>query len=262
MHNPGRMKSSTAPVAGTYVRARPCFLCARHLPAPQRAVLYREEYLILCNPMPVFPGHLTVAHVDHRPQAISGQFGVMLGLAADLGRDWAVLYNGPRCGASAPDHLHFQVVPTGMMPIEREMEEAGRLEPAATPDGTPVLVLKDIGRLAVVLEGPDMALLSAALQSLLDALRSAFGPDEEPMVNLAVFHGDGVWRILLFPRSKHRPEAFFREGAGRIVVSPAIVEMGGVIVTPVDGDFARLDRETVEAIYREVSPVALPGLAR
>lgn len=259
MHNPGRMRSSTAPVAEADVQARPCFLCPRHLPAPQEAILYREEYLILCNPMPVFPGHLTVSHVEHRPQAVAGQFFVMLRLAADLGEDWTVLYNGPRCGASAPDHLHFQVMPKGRMPIEGEMEEGERIEPLAAFDDMPVCTLKDMGRLVLLLKGDDMAALSAALETLVATLRSRIGIDEEPMMNLAAFHRNGRWRILLFPRSKHRPDVFFREGAGRIVVSPAIVEMGGVIVTPVEGDFERLDRDGIEAIYREVSPAALPG---
>ena len=85
--------------------------------------------------MPVFSPHFTVSHLDHRPQAIAEQIDAFLRLMADFGSGWTVLYNGPRCGASAPDHLHFQAVPSGQMPIEKEILEKKRLALITPVDG-------------------------------------------------------------------------------------------------------------------------------
>jgi hypothetical protein len=37
------------------------------------------------------------------------------------------------------------------------------------------------------------------------------------------------------------------------VVSPGVIDMGGLLITPVEKDFYRLDAFWVEDIYREVS---------
>ncbi|HAR96325.1 MAG TPA: DUF4922 domain-containing protein, partial [Deltaproteobacteria bacterium] len=116
LHNPGRLTSTDAKVDAADISRRPCFLCADRLPHPQKSILYRHEYLILSNPMPVMSGHLTIPHISHRPQTIIANTQTFLALAADLGKEWIILYNGPRCGASAPDHLHFQAVPRAAVP--------------------------------------------------------------------------------------------------------------------------------------------------
>ncbi|HTP12387.1 MAG TPA: DUF4922 domain-containing protein, partial [Bacteroidota bacterium] len=116
--NPGRIKSTGAVLDEASLRARKCFLCVENLPVPQRGVLYSDEFLILCNPAPIFKGHFTVSHVDHREQSIEAFPGVFLDLARDLSPQFTVFYNGPKCGASAPDHLHYQVCPSNVIPIE------------------------------------------------------------------------------------------------------------------------------------------------
>jgi len=108
--NPRRIVSSGAQLDPESLRRRPCFLCLENLPPEQQAVLYREDYLVLCNPLPVFPGHLTIAHRCHLPQSLSGKVPTLIRLAADFGSRMTVFYNGPRAGASAPDHFHFQIV--------------------------------------------------------------------------------------------------------------------------------------------------------
>ena len=123
--NPRRIVSSGARVDPESIRRRPCFLCREHLPPEQRAILYRETYLVLCNPVPIFPGHLTIAHCRHLPQSLPDNLEMFLRLAADFGPRMVVFYNGPRCGASAPDHLHFQAAPAGLMPVEKELREPG-----------------------------------------------------------------------------------------------------------------------------------------
>ncbi|OPX98980.1 MAG: hypothetical protein A4E62_00457 [Syntrophorhabdus sp. PtaU1.Bin002] len=252
-HNPGRIKSTLADVREEAVNDRPCFLCLNHLPERQKGILYRNEYLILCNPMPVFPFHFTVSRVDHRPQAITGNINTLLQLAADFGSDWTVLYNGPRCGASAPDHLHFQVVPAAQMPVVKKLRENDRFPLTAGLDGVLLHSTKDLGREIVILEADNMAALVDTFDDFLRTLKEVLLLDEEPMINVAVLHADHDWRLLIFPRRKHRPEAFFRSGDDRIAVSPAVIEMGGVLVTPFQRDFERLDEDTVKDIYCEVS---------
>jgi hypothetical protein len=254
LYNPGRFRSTAAPVSDADIARRPCFLCEGHLPDAQKALLYRNAYLILANPMPVIPGHFTIAHVSHRPQAIAGHVRDLLDLTADFGRDWIILYNGPRCGASAPDHLHFQAIPSGQTPIEHELREERRwARNNPCNNGVPSWRIKDMGREVIIFRGEEREALVQALHRFLLVQSANRQGWEEPMLNLVAFFDDRMYTILLFPRRRHRPGVYFNEGDDRIVVSPAVVEMAGLIVTPFEKDFERLDRRTVEAIYSEVS---------
>lgn len=282
-YNPGRIKSTLAAAGQKNRNNRQCFLCVEHLPEHQKGILYRGEYLILCNPAPVFSSHFTISHLGHRPQSIHEQVSIMLQLATDFGPGWTVLYNGPRCGASAPDHLHFQAVPTGGMPIEKEILQENGLTRNREADRVVPYRLKGLGREVIILEGEALTAVGGAFTAYLDALKKVLAADEEPMINIAGLyvkdrgkgqgarvrertddrhsslsggpgtHQGGVWRLIVFPRRKHRPDAFFRTGDARIAVSPAVIEMGGVLVTPFETDFERLDAATVESIYGEVS---------
>ncbi len=230
-----------------------CFLCLDHLPEKQKGILYRNEYLILCNPMPVFSSHFTVSHVDHRHQAIDGNIDALLQLTADFGAGWTILYNGPRCGASAPDHHHFQAVSSGQMPIEKELRPKKSLSVATHIDGVLFYHVRHLGREVVILEGESPTALREAFKSFLRALKTVLLTEEEPMLNIAGFHEERKWRLVIFPRRKHRPDAFFKEGEARVVVSPGVIDMGGLLITPVAKDFHRLDADAVESIYKEVS---------
>ena len=252
-YNPGRIKSSTADMTEKNVKERRCFLCLDHLPECQKGILYRSEYLILSNPMPVFSPHFTVSHLDHRHQAISEHIDTLLRLMADFGSGWMVLYNGPRCGASAPDHLHFQAAPSGKMPIEKEMRDEKRLALIKKVDGVLLYRVRNLGREVIILEGDDPMAVEAAFKSFLNGLKKALLIDEEPMINIAGFYEERKWRLAIFPRRKHRPDAFSKEGDARIVVSPGVIDMGGLLITPVEKDFKRLDKGSVEGVYEEVS---------
>ena len=252
-HNPGRIKNTLATVGGKNANDRRCFLCLDNLPERQKGILYQNEYLILCNPMPVFSSHLTVSHLDHRHQDIAENIDTLLHLIDDLGSGWTVLYNGPKCGASAPDHLHFQAVSSGRMPIEKEIREEKRLTLVTQVGGVVLYRVRDLGREVVLLEGDDPMTVGGAFKGFLKALEKVLLIDEEPMMNIAGFTDGGKWRLVIFPRRKHRPDAFFREGDTRVVISPGVIDMGGVLITPVEKDFDRLDAASVEGIYGEVS---------
>ncbi len=251
-YNTGRIRSTLADVGEKSIARRPCFLCSANRPEGQKGILYRKEYLILCNPMPVFAPHFTITHAEHRPQSLAGAVGALFRLVSDFGPDFLILYNGPACGASAPDHLHFQTIPSGSMPIEKEIQTARRLA-TKRPGGVAVHQTSGLGRSALIFEGNGPAAVGDALLDFLEALRGLLSAQGEPMINLICLRQGHAYTALLFPRAKHRPDAFFLEGDERLAISPAVVEMGGVLVTPVERDFERLDGETVERIYREVS---------
>jgi ribosomal protein S18 acetylase RimI-like enzyme len=252
-YNPRRIKSSLADVSKENVNERRCFLCLDHLPEGQKGILLRSDYLILCNPMPVFSSHFTVSHLDHRLQVIAEHIDTFLQLMADFGPGWTVLYNGPRCGASAPDHLHFQVAPSGQMPIEKEIRQGKRLTLMKQVDNVLLYRVRNLGREVIILEGNEPMAVGGAFKGFLNVLKKVLLIDEEPMMNIAGFYEERRWRLVIFPRKKHRPDAFFREGDARVVVSPGVIDMGGLLITPIEKDFDRLDAAAVEGIYGEVS---------
>ena len=252
-YNPGRIKSSTAEVSREKINERQCFLCLDHLPEDQKGILYKNEFLILCNPMPVFPSHFTVSHLDHRHQAIAEHIGTLLQLVKDLGPDWMALYNGPKCGASAPDHLHFQVALSGQVPIEKEVRERERLVLMKEVDRTSLYLAKDLGREVMIIDGNDPMAMEVVFRKFLKALENVLKKDEEPMINIVGLYKEGKWRLLIFLRQKHRPDVFFKEGEDRMVLSPGAIDMGGLLIIPLERDFNRLDEALVESIYKEVS---------
>jgi len=177
----------------------------------------------------------------------------LLQLMSDFGSGWTVLYNGPKCGASAPDHLHFQASPSGQMPIEKEIRGKKKRILITQTDGVSLYRVRDVGREVILLEGDNPMAVGKLFEGFLDALGEALLVSEEPMINVAGFHKERKYSLLIFPRRKHRPDAFFKEGDARVVVSPGVIDMGGILITPVEKDFCRLDSAAVEAIYGEVS---------
>jgi hypothetical protein len=173
-HNPGRMRSTLADVEEKSVNERPCFLCLNNLPKDQKGVLYHKKFLILCNPMPVFSGHLTVTHIVHQPQGIPEHIDIFLQLMSDFGSHWSVLYNGPGCGASAPDHLHFQAIPSGMMPIEKEIIDEKRLFQIAHIDGVHLSRAQGLGRELIVLEGDSPVGMAGIFKLIVAELKKVF----------------------------------------------------------------------------------------
>jgi len=252
--NPGRITSSAAKVDAKSIQERPCFLCVQNLPPEQLGILYDGEYLVLANPFPIFPEHFTIAHVQHQPQQIAHSFPVLLGLSRELAERYAVLYNGPKCGASAPDHLHFQAGVRGFLPIEAEYEElkatSGRV--ITQTDRLLVFSAGEFSRPFVAFESPEEETLVSAFLRFYSAFQSLTASSEEPMMNILAYYDDGKWRVLVFPRAKHRPSFFFEEGEKKILISPAAVDLGGICTTPVERDFERVTAAPLEQMFAEV----------
>ncbi|SEM54422.1 protein of unknown function [Syntrophus gentianae] len=251
--NPQRIVSSGARVDPASISARPCFLCPANLPEAQQGILYRRHFLVLCNPFPIFPQHYTISDLNHSPQSLEEHLDIFLLLARDLAPSLAVFYNGPRCGASAPDHLHFQACPAGSLPIEGQLDDGRPVLPVATYRSARISRVKDLGRAVLAIEVSDAADLIDAIKKILTVMKDNVFPDKEPMLNLHGSFHEGKWRVLLFPRRKGRPDLYDREEAERVLISPASVEMGGLLVAPVERDFRRLNPDLVRHIYREVS---------
>lgn len=251
--NPKRIVSTGAKVDPASIKERKCFLCVPHLPGEQRGVLYGEKFLVLCNPMPIFREHFTVSHVEHIPQSIEEQILPMLNLAKDLNGTHTVFYNGPKCGASAPDHMHFQVSPAGAIPVEQDCMDPAVRRTARTVASVAVATLERYHRAAIVMEGSVLQEMELAFLRLAGAMRKAMKAVDEPMMNVLCSHHNGMWRMIVFPRSKHRPEAYHREGDQKILISPAAVDIGGLIITPAEKDFLTVDGRGIGNIFREVS---------
>jgi hypothetical protein len=251
--NPRRIVSSGAKVDPETIRRRRCFLCPDHLPPEQQAILYRDDYLVLCNPMPIFPGHLTIAHRRHLLQSLPENMITFLRLAVDFGPRMTLFYNGPRAGASAPDHLHFQAAPAGLMPVEEEILDPRKRTGARRRDGVEISRTAGLARGILVIEGKEEGNVAAAIGELIGMLGRSKISNGEPLLNILCNRTGEGWRLILFPRLKLRPAAYFLEGEERLLVSPGAVDMAGMIITPMEKDFLALDRECVLGIFREVA---------
>lgn len=252
--NPGRMTSTAAKVDPHSIRERKCFLCTENLPPAQRGIRCDGEYLVLCNPFPIFPEHFTIASLHHTPQVIRTSFGAFLELTRDLGSRYTVFYNGPRCGASAPDHLHFQAGNRSFLPIDAEFAAlnkrgAGRLFESAS---LKVSTVERCLRHVIAFESADAVVLGRAFDALYEVLQEGAMAGEEPMLNALGFYTDGAWQVLVFPRAKHRPSFYFKEGDEKLLISPAAVELGGICTTPREQDFEKVTREHILQLYNEV----------
>jgi diadenosine tetraphosphate (Ap4A) HIT family hydrolase len=249
-HNPRRAESSGAAVDARAIKKRPCFLCTKHLPPQQQGILYRQDYLILCNPAPIFEGHFTVVSIRHQKQKIASSLSSFLQMAADLAPEYTIFYNGPACGASAPDHLHFQMIPSNALPFL----EAFRARPSSGENSSVRFYQEnDIDRSVIILGSKNAQAIRYQFTLLTKAMHKILSTNNEPLMNVLCSSGNDGWRLIIFLRQKHRPEAYFAEGQGRIFVSPGAIDMAGVIITPLGKDYDRLDCDGIRGIYREVS---------
>lgn len=251
--NPKRIISTGANVDPVSIKERKCFLCLDHLPQEQQGILYQEKFIVLCNPMPIFREHFTISHVEHIPQSIEENIINFLDLAKDFAASHAIFYNGPKCGASAPDHMHFQASPKNCIPVENEAVIVERRRLYKKLGDVSILLLIHTGRSILILESANKQDIEFAFLRLTGAMRKAMKTNEEPMLNALCSFTDGMWRIIVFPREKHRPDVYFKNGDEKILISPAAVDIGGLIITPIEKDFKTVDATAVVKIFEEVS---------
>ncbi|MEG1837946.1 MAG: DUF4922 domain-containing protein [Bacteroidaceae bacterium] len=251
--NPARLVSSAAKVDAKSIKERKCFLCKANLPEVQKSIPF-GDYLILVNPFPIFPKHLTIPAREHIDQHLLHRFGDMLDLAYCLD-EFTLFYNGPKCGASAPDHAHFQAGNKGFLPIEKEWR-LQKKEKVSTHQTAQLFALKDYSRSTLIIESEIKEDAVYLFQQVYAKLDKKSG--EEPMMNVLAWYEQpkeeiiGKWIVCIFPRAKHRPACYTAEGDDNILISPASVDMGGVFITPQQKDFEKITAKDISTIYQEV----------
>ncbi len=255
-YNPARLASVSAQVDPHSTKNRSCFLCPENLYPQEKGMAYGKNYCILCNVSPIFDFHLIIIHREHIPQQIQGHFDAVLRLTRDLSPHFVLIYNGPRCGASVPEHLHFQALPGQYLPAESQIWAHHTLSPdeILTDDGD-ILVAAPTGfsRRFLVLKSKNSSLVSRWFHQALEALAEAGGSMGEPMINLVAAYREGQWRMILFPRSKHRPSWYYDRRGRQLLISPGAIDMAGVFVIPRKRDYHRVDAEILSGIYQEVT---------
>ena len=258
-YNPRRIRSTAAAVDKQSVSGRVCFLCPENLPAEEKGIAYGDDLIALCNPFPILDRHLSIVHRKHVEQKIEGNVETLLDLAHDFGREFFALYNGPQSGASAPDHLHFQVCSRALLPIEEHLfddeqqlsEDCGYCEETAR-NSFELFTLGGCGRSVVVFRGGDRSEIAPWIYEVLRELGQTTD-GAEPLVNIVCVYDSKLWTVYLFPRAKHRPAAFFAQGDERLTVSPGAIDMAGVVVVPERAHFDKIGSEQITRIFAEVS---------
>lgn len=252
--NPERIRS-TAAVVNQNANANECFLCEENLPQNQRLIKYYKEYNFLVNPFPIFPEHFTVVKTKHTPQALFPYLNDMLLLSRDLGERYVVFYNGPKCGASIPSHHHFQIVNKEPLPIYNLVNSPSALKSNFTIENKKITIrnISLDNRIFLHIESNDTIEIMNCMSIVIESLKVINRIDEEPMLNLLSFYENKKWSLVLFMRKKHRPDFYYMTGERQILVSPAAIDMAGIIILPREADLNKLTEENILKMYREVS---------
>lgn len=249
--NPERMRSSAAKVDCKSIEERLCFLCDKNRPKQQKEINFANNFSILLNPYPIFQKHLTIALKRHANQEIKAYFPTMLSLAKAM-PDYTIFYNGPQCGASAPDHMHFQAGNKGLMPIEDDFEKKQFAHFETLIDGVNIYNWKNYNRGLISLEASSYDNLIKVFDVIFSVLSERQLGLSEPMLNILSYHQDEATVVHIFPRLLHRPSSFFKEGEEQVLISPASVDMGGVFIAPREEDFNKINASHIESILSEV----------
>ncbi len=223
--NPSRIISTGADTDTKTIKHRPCFLCKDNRPDEQVGLALNERFQLLVNPFPVLKKHFTISLRTHQPQHIRPYFKDMLQIANSL-TDMFIFYNGPHCGASAPDHMHFQAGP------KEQLRRSGYLSKA------------------IEIRSKDIDEVCRLFNETYDGLPIGEG-EYEPRMNVLAWKDNDEYACVVFPRKKHRPSCYYDEGENGLMVSPGALDMTGLIITPRAGDFNKITAQDVEEILKE-----------
>jgi len=254
-YNPARIISSSADISAEAIKKRNCFLCKENRPLEQKELIYKNEFYILANPYPILPEHFTIACIDHRAQSIENHISTFVELSRDLGKKYSIYYNGPRCGASAPDHMHFQAGTKNILPIEKDYEQLkeGVFAEIYKSTTTKIYSIENILRNGFSIEANSLEPTVQIITLIIQLLRDNEHAIIEPMLNIICTYENDKWRIIIFPRCAHRPSEYFADGTNRLLISPAIMDLGGKIITPRKEDYDRLTKQQIENIFQQVT---------
>lgn len=258
LHIPARAVSSGAKTDAASIAARPCFLCESNRPAEQCKMPIGGCYSLLVNPFPIFREHFVIASDRHEPQRIMAENARGITHAAAMYEisvempGMTVFYNGPQSGASAPDHFHFQAVPSDKLALDLTYGCSNAGIHSYRVDTFTAFSAQEVEeKIAELLE------VYLTLPGNEDA--------EEPKVNIflkadEVINSNGRRRVngAIIPRRKHRP-SFYGIGEGEMMISPGAIDMAGSIVLPRKEDFDKLDADALAEVFRQVAYPPVPS---
>ena len=241
-YNPARMVSTGANIDKASIAARPCFLCAGNRPKEQRGMALDDDFEWLVNPFPILPHHFTIASMEHRPQCILDGYDAMIQAVQALPEGYIVFYNGPKCGASAPDHLHLQAgIGRGIPLVEYVLTLPEADEQACQ-------AIAPFGYMAYLIRDAEVRTTFDRLYAMLPLMEGEY----EPRMNVVALRRGEQVSLIVIPRLQHRPHCYSAEGNSRYLISPGALDMCGLIVTPRAEDYERLTAAKATEILCEV----------
>lgn len=266
--NPARAVSTCAKVDKSSIEARKCFLCPENKPNEQDEIIISldEPFSLRINPYPILPGHLTISSLKHQDQVLADKTirqlpGKLISwLEEYFASGYVLFYNGAKCGASAPDHFHFQAVKQSDVPViqqwERLMETAVREKEIKTENGntySSFQITSYICPIQVFICNHSADILPEMINQYLESLPLHEG-ESEPRYNLFAWQNkQRGFTMAYFPREEHRPACYTATRGEQLLVSPGALDMAGLLVTPRKEDFDRITESDITKIYKEVA---------
>lgn len=266
--NPARAVSTCAKVDKSSIEARKCFLCPENKPNEQDEIIISldEPFSLRINPYPILPGHLTISSLKHQDQVLADKTirqlpGKLISwLEEYFASGYVLFYNGAKCGASAPDHFHFQAVKQSDVPViqqwERLMETAVREKEIKTENGntySSFQITSYICPIQVFICNHSADILPEMINQYLESLPLHEG-ESEPRYNLFAWQDkQRGFTMAYFPREEHRPACYTATGGEQLLVSPGALDMAGLLVTPRKEDFDKITESDITQIYKEVA---------
>ena len=241
--NPARAVSSLAKLDAKSIAERPCFLCDKNRPPEQGSVNYMGRFDICINPFPICDKHFTIISKKHEFQRLNNEkIDIFYSLADDF-KDWVVLYNGAKSGASAPDHFHFQVVNADYFTYPIETPMPGLINKISFSSQTAADAAMELKE--TLLKLSDGKWLSLESSDPADSC--------EPQINLFCEHKNGQFITTVFPRNCHRPRQFYEDESSKLMISPGAIDMTGHLIVARKEDFEKINKEVLIDVYNQVS---------
>ena len=238
--NPARIVSTGASIDKASIAARPCFLCAANRPKEQHSIALNKEFEWLVNPFPILRNHYTIASTTHRKQSIAEGYDALIQATKALPEEYIVFYNGPKCGASAPDHLHLQAGIGDDIPLVKYAK--------SVPDEELCQAIAPFGYMVYLIHDAEDSSAFDRLYAMLPLPEGEY----EPRMNVVAYRKGEQVNLIVIPRHAHRPHCYAAEGDARYLISPGALDMCGLIVTPRAEDYERLTAAKAMEILCEV----------
>lgn len=250
--NPARIVSTGAKIDKQTIAKRPCFLCAANRDKRQMSKVLECGLELLVNPFPILPVHFTLPTRSHQPQSISALFPKIYPLLDRYG-DIMVFYNGPKCGASAPDHAHLQGGTSGLLPLQKCWQRLCRSLRAvySINDNEHISLITEYVVPAFVIQSKSAKTEAQLFDKLYKALDKE--PNNEAMLNIVAWRTEDTHFTVVFPRRKHRPDCYYATDDTQLLASPGALDMAGLMILPRKEDFDTISQDKAEGILQEVA---------